>query len=406
MDNWKEQKIVYTSTSSDAGGYSYAAKKFMRGLVDRGWDLKHEMIPGTQDISDSEMSFLNSLRLFDEHGKGIPIMDPNVIKIVMHLPLKNIPRYKHNVIYTMMESLKVNKYFIANCNRFYQTCWTPTEYNSRVFKECGMEIPVRVLPIGIDEIFRDKNAIIEDFKMNYKLYGPEGSPPEPQGFKFLSVFRWSHRKGPDVLIKAFLREFKRSDNVSLCLKTTHAAMSHDPRFYEYVQNDIQRIINECGAGNDSPPIYWCQDIIPLEFLPSMYNNFNCFCSGSRGEGFGIPMLEASYVGLPCILPKHSAFLDYVSEENCYPYEVDKWVLCNNESEWRRGGWITGDFNGQMFPKFGDTVIENVGYLMRHIKNNYEEAKQKNIKLQELINERYNWNRCLNLLEEYLREIIQ
>jgi hypothetical protein len=35
----------------------------------------------------------------------------------------------------------------------------------------------------------------------------------PRPFSFVSVFKWEHRKGWDVLVSAFFKEFRAEDNV-------------------------------------------------------------------------------------------------------------------------------------------------------------------------------------------------
>ena len=398
--NKKDQKIIFCGNLHDCGGYSYLNRSYMRGLIDRGWNVGAEAINGTRETSDEEQKFFDSLRRYNADGKAMPYLDPDLIKIVSFLPLVNIPKFKHNVIYTMMESLKVNPTFVNNCNRFYNSCWTPTNYNANVFKEAGLSIPVKVLPIGIDDMYQHENSI-DNFFLNYQSF-PQNAPMEPQGFKFISVFRWSFRKGFDVLIKSYLREFKKKDNVSLILISRHAAMSHDKRFEEAIERDILNLIDKYGH-IDSPPIYWCKDIMPMDFMPSMYRIGDCFVSTSRGEGFGIPMLEASKMGLPCILPNHTGFTDYATNENCFRYDVDRWVVCNDVPEWN--GWVTRDFSGQEFPLFGEDTVNEVSYLMRFVMDNPEMAKKRNEKLNEVIRTRYSWDVLIDKCEEYLNDII-
>ena len=45
------------------------------------------------------------------------------------------------------------------------------------------------------------------------------SPQLQEPYVFLSVFKWEKRKGWDVLLEAYLREFTRSDPVVLVIKT-------------------------------------------------------------------------------------------------------------------------------------------------------------------------------------------
>jgi len=118
----------------------------------------------------------------------------------------------------------------------------------------------------------------------------------------------------------------------------------------------------------------------------------------------IPALEASRMGLPLIAPEHTGFSDYVKPDNTYIIDVDKWVVCNEQPEWN--GWVTNQFAHQEFPKFGDSVVEQTAMHMRHVKDNYEEAKEKNRKMNLVIDEKYFWPDCIKKAEERLLDICQ
>lgn len=414
--------IIWSSTIFDAGGYALMCRNYIRRLIDRGWNVKVEPIRSPVEIDQEEAQYFmnlceNPVKLPSGHIASDIIVDPEVkkinpqakipspansIRVIAHLPLVNVPKPPggKRVIFTMMECEKVNDNFIhQRCNNFYEECWTPTVYNKSVFEEKGLAIPCKVAPIGVDEIYKEENAF--DLNLNYKVYG-DGNPDGPEGFVFLSVFRWSYRKGFDVLIKSFLKEFKKSDNVSLVIISRHAAMSHAQEFKDAIDHGIRTTYEE-HATKDSPSIYWCGDVVPQDLMPSMYKIGDCFVSCSRGEGMGMPIMEASTMGLPIIAPFHTGFTDYLRENNSNLFYVDEWVKCNDIPEWNQG-WITAEFFGQNFPKFGDETVSSVRELMRKVKENPEEAIEKNKKLQEVLEKEYSWESCVDRLEKYLEEL--
>jgi glycosyltransferase involved in cell wall biosynthesis len=63
-----------------------------------------------------------------------------------------------------------------------------------------------------------------------------------------------------------------------------------------------------------------------------------------------------------------------------------------------------EFNGQRFPRFGDSKAEEVGSLMRRVLDKPEEAKIKNENMKKLIAEKYNWDKCTDLVEKYIEGI--
>jgi len=118
----------------------------------------------------------------------------------------------------------------------------------------------------------------------------------------------------------------------------------------------------------------------------------------------LPALEATRMGLPLIAPDHTGFSDYVRQDNAYVIDVDEWVVCNTQPEW--SGWVTNQFFGQEFPKFGDTVVDQTASHMRHVMNNKEESAEKNRKLNSVIDEKYTWDKSISAAEERLLEICQ
>lgn len=394
-----KQRLVLVGTVMDAGGYAYNNRNVIKRLNDLGWDCKLEAINGTIEVSPEELNYLNSLRMFK---KNIPqvYMDKNCIKIFSHIPVKNVPKFKRNIIYTMSETRLPHPRFVHACNTYYDELWTPTEWNAQGLIERGLKIPTKVVPIGIDEIYNEENAGIE-LPLSYAKFG--NGPEQPEGFKFLSVFRWSYRKGFDLLVKSFLRRFKQQDGVCLVIHSRHAAMSHAKQFSDYVANDLDMLYN-LHKKEDSPPIYLCQDIVPMWAMPSFYRKHDAFVSTSRGEGFSIPTLEAAKMGLPVIVPNHTGFTSYANSETAFVFDVDSWVVCDTIPEWHRGSWITPMFTGQEFPFFGEETVESVAELMKFVKENPEECITRNKRLKEKINKDFEWGKIITDIDKRLLEL--
>lgn len=400
MEIPSEQKIVFVGPFAEHSGYAYMCREHVKGLLNLGWNVGIEAINCHNDISFEETQFFNSLRKFENNRPAL-FLEHDVIKIVGWIPLKNIPVFKHNIIYTMMESRNVGGSFVEQCNLYYNSCWTPTKYYENKLKEAGVKIPIKIVPIGIDSFYKREN-IKEGFKLNYKVFSKREASPDPTGYKFLSVFRWNYKKGYDVLIKSFLREFSYKDNVSLVIIAKHAAMSREKRFSEAVEKEMREVI-DANSNIDSPPIYWSEDDISQENMPSMYAIGDCFALISRGEGQALTALEASRMGLPTILPYHTAFTDYVSDETSFKFDVDGWEVCNNNPLW--GQWITRIYSGQEFPIFGDSVVQKVSSLMREAKSNPDLCIKKMEAMNRVIDEKYTWSVCTTLASEALLEIL-
>jgi glycosyltransferase involved in cell wall biosynthesis len=216
------------------------------------------------------------------------------------------------------------------------------------------------------------------------------------------LFRWNYKKGYDVLIKSFLKEFSHKDDVSLVIMSKHAAMARAQPFSDAVFNEIAELVEEY-ATSESPPIYWSEDNIAQEDMPTIYGKCDCFVLPSRGEGQCLPALEASRMGLPTILPNHTAFTEYVDHSTSFTFDVDGWEVCNNNPKW--GVWITKMYTGQEFPIFGDSVVEEVSALMREVKDNPDLAQKKVEAMNRIIDQKYTWEKCIEKASSELLEII-
>ena len=81
--------------------------------------------------------------------------------------------------------------------------------------------------------------------------------------------------------------------------------------------DLQRIIDLYGCTNVYfPPQYdYWSCTIPASWLNTLYNAADVFLHTARGEGFGLPIVEAQAAGCPVIVPGFGAMA-----ENCFTGE--------------------------------------------------------------------------------------
>lgn len=389
-------KIYYWGSFTDFGGYALANRHFAKHLITEGYDTSLAIIPTSQDICIEEFLYYKNYEI--ERGKQeSSLFSKKKIRIIGHTPISGVTRDCINIGYTMIETKKPNKLFVRNMNGFYDYCMTPTYYYKRKMEESGMTIPINVVPIGVDERYINQMIYQNAPDFNYKIFSNQKAPEKPEGHRFLSVFRWNFRKGPDVLVKSFLREFKASDNVSLVIFSKNMEHKMSPAFKFHLVSNLSSLYKKY-SNPDSPPIYFCEDKIHSDHMPTMYNQGDTFVLPSRGEGLCLPALEASAMGLPAILPNITAFQDYCTEDNCWLFEPDEYVKYDDMPEWYIGDIKIGEYVGEEFPRYGEKSIKEVGSLMRKSMDNPEDSREKNKKMIEVIKERYTWSYCSKSFE--------
>ena len=136
-------------------------------------------------------------------------------------------------------------------------------------------------------------------------------------FVFCSVSQWSHRKGFDILLKAFFMEFY-NENVTLILKTYVDVDPNINKTQNQVFADMIADIKSKIHHNGQNINFKCKVVIISSFMSkeevnSIYKASNAYVTTSRGEGFGLPIAEFLQFEGPVVVPDKGGHLDF-----CHP----------------------------------------------------------------------------------------
>ena len=131
-------------------------------------------------------------------------------------------------------------------------------------------------------------------------------------FNFLSVAQISPRKNVSQLIRCFLEEFKDNEDVGLVIKANSSKNSLLDR--TKTLNDFKRVVNALTQGEKTKcKIYLLHGCLSEEQMAGLYTNPNihALISTTHGEGYGLPLFEAAYYGLPVLATDWSGHLDFL-----------------------------------------------------------------------------------------------
>ena len=182
----------------------------------------------------------------------------------------------------------------------------PTNFCKKTLTETGtVKCPVFVIPESFPEVFLEKTKISKILnvktKHNFLLFGQLTSPNPADD-----------RKNTINAIKWFCENFEGRKDVGLIVKTNMGTNSTiDKRVSaRTLTNAVQQIKN----GKKFPKIYLLHGAMEEEQLKSLYldKSLVSLISTTRGEGFGLPMLEAAACGLPVVATNWSGHLDFLS----------------------------------------------------------------------------------------------
>jgi glycosyltransferase involved in cell wall biosynthesis len=128
-------------------------------------------------------------------------------------------------------------------------------------------------------------------------------------YNFLTVSQFGPRKNLTNTIKWFINEF-RDEDVGLVLKSNIAKNCLMDR--SRLHKDLVSFVNKQGP--KTCKVYLLHGDMTDEEMHSLYNHpkINAFVSLPHGEGFGLPIFEAGYSGLPVVTVGWSGQLDFLS----------------------------------------------------------------------------------------------
>ena len=237
----------------------------------------------------------------DDRPTGNPLVDD----LMKRKPRPDAPRVSYcqadffrrgtapvEIGYTMLEVTGLPKEWVAGCNAMDEV-WVPASFNVETFRNSGVHVPIKVMPLGVDELY-----------FNPQIRGQRVSDT----FTFLSVFEWGERKAPEVLLRSFAREFARNEDVMLLV----SVFNRDPAI------DVRQEIAKLDLPKSARIVVMVNPEFAGYQMGSLYRSADCFVLPSRGEGWGQPVLEAMACGLPVIATGWSGMTDFLDEEVGYP----------------------------------------------------------------------------------------
>lgn len=194
-----------------------------------------------------------------------------------------IPR-KVNVLFSMWETMDLPYDMIS---AFAQADYiiVPSDNTKKAIEGRGVTTPVYVCNHGVDT----------------KFYAYKERTVRPKCLQFLWIGAPNLRKGYDILTKAWYELFKGNDKPALLyMKSTkfkgEGELQTWPKFKTIM--DTRNLTRE-----DLRQLYWDSD---------------AFLYPSRGEGAGLPPLEAMSTGLPVLAPPWTGMADYMDPKHSYP----------------------------------------------------------------------------------------
>lgn len=284
-------KVKYCGPARDYSGYGEANRHDIGALVAANVQVTTQIPSYVRDMA--EFGALGKLVLDLENKKmGYEYK-------ILHTTPDQYRRYKEEGVYHIgrifWETDKIPKEFADNA-KLVDEIWTGSQFNADAIRNAGVEVPIHVIPEAVDVELK-----VETIKP-YKV--------APEGYKFYSIFEWTERKNPKALLEAYWREFENTEGVSLILKT------YVDNFTDEKKQEIKQQIRKLKSRLDLKhyaPVYLYLDLMDRHQIYRFHQTGDCFVSAHRGEGWGIPQMEALLMGKPMISTNLGGIHEYLTD---------------------------------------------------------------------------------------------
>jgi len=274
---------------------------------------------------------------------------------------------EYKIGFTMLEVDGLPASWVQSANMMDEV-WTPSTFNRETFKRSGVTKPIHVIPLGVNPAYFNPGI------KGYRIDGP---------FTFLTMFEWGERKAPEILLKAFNDEFGSSEDVVLICK----AYNQDPAVH--IPAQVRNYYLKDSGGRI---VFSINEVVPSYQLGSIYRSVDCFVLASRGEGWGLPILEAMACGLPVIATNWSAQSDFISNDTAYLLDVERLRPAEAKCPYYEG------FN------WAEPSYEHLRSLMRHVFENRDEAKTLGVRASAEVLTKWSWKQSVKKILARLDEL--
>lgn len=257
------------------------------------------------------------------------------------------------VLYTMFESTKVPEVWHKDLRKADHIL-VPSKYVQKTLAQYGYD--ATVVPLA--------------YNQDIFTYKPKKKHDK---YTILHYDAFNLRKGFDILFKAFTEEFTKDEPVELILKTTQLATPIPILRSQY------------------PNIRVIKEQATQQRLADLLHEADLAVYPSRGEGFGIPPLEAIATGTPTIIPNAHGFSQYFTTK----YFIELRTAGETPA-------LYENLKGQDVGKMVEPSLQDLRHQLRRAYQNPERELAKAKKASEWVQEAYTYTKTAKQLAGILK----
>ena len=270
-----------------------------------------------------------------------------------------------NIQWIVFESTRVPE-IVMETMLVSDLVWVPSTWGKNTLISNGLD-PARcdIVPEGVDT----------------DQYHPYLNISHNDVLRFLSVGKFEERKSYRELLIAWADAFAKDPGVELVIKTDHFVNVKEK------QQNLDVFLGMLGVTNVRP--MWNK--VGTNDIAQLYRTSDVFLLPSKGEGWGLPIIEAAAQGLPIITTMHSGHVEYLQhiKSSVIPVEFDLGDITCHEF---RHFYPSKDNN---WGTWAMPRVESIAKALVSAKNNITQLKQQAKDNANIIRQRYSWSACVD-----------
>lgn len=205
----------------------------------------------------------------------------------------------------VVETDRCNPKWIDSCNKMDHII-VPSTFTKNVLKRSGScTTNITVIPewfnVNIVKNSLDNIELRLKTDFNFLLISQlNGNNPEDDRKNIFNTIKW------------ICEEFKDNQNVGIVLKTNMGKGTTIDK--KMTKNMLKQMISVIGK-KEFPKIYLIHGNMKSEEVANIYKNkkIKCLVSATRGEGYGLPLVDAAAAGIPVVATNWSGHLDFLKD---------------------------------------------------------------------------------------------
>ncbi len=364
--------VAYLGPLKDYSGYGEANRHFVAALDAAGVNVIPQLVSYTTEFSD-----------FGPLGARIEPWfertDPYRIKILHTTPnvfKRHLEPGKYHIAHFFWETDQVPADF-ANGLDLVDEIWTGSKANEDAIRKAGVHKPVYIIPQPVDlELEEQEPYSIGDFN----------------GQLFYSIFEWTDRKNPQELLQAYWEEFQAGENVGLLIKTYFRDFNLVNK--RMIRHQIEQLKARSGL-RKFPPIFLYLDLMDRKHIQRLHQTGDVYVTAHRGEGWGVPQVQAAVAGKPMIATAYAGCHEYFTQDTAHLIDYTMVPVRGMDHS---SMWYSSDQN------WADVDHAMLRQAFRDCYERPANAKEMGARARALVADRFSFGRVGELMRKRLAEI--